>query len=95
MWEDLLWLVLIMLASLASGATIVFLYHLIRGGGTPMHFGTSKELPPFRPPEDWSKDEVALLRQQVHPAWTPPDVPGQCPICRALPGEDCDAGLHS
>lgn len=33
------------------------------------------------------------LKQWRHPAWK--DVPpGHCPICKAKPNEDCDAGLH-
>jgi len=30
-----------------------------------------------------------------HPAYDPNVPPGVCPVCKADPGEKCDAGLHS
>jgi len=48
----------------------------------------------WRPPEDYTQAEIEERREHIHPAWTPPTVPGQCPICGAMPDEHCDVGLH-
>lgn len=39
---------------------------------------------------------LRTVREKVtrHPAWSPAP-PGHCPVCKARPDEDCDAGLHS
>ena len=48
----------------------------------------------WKPPEEYTQADIEEYREHIHPRWTPPTVPGQCPICGAMPGERCDAGLH-
>ena len=85
---------LIVVAVLVALITGAFVIQFLRKG-RPLHtyFGRPTP-PPFKPPGQWDPEEVERRQREIHPRWMPPEYPGQCPICRAMPGERCDAGLH-
>jgi len=87
---NLIYLVPVLLVLLAVAGIAHF-----RRNGRPLYtyFGRPTP-PPFKPPGQWDPAEVKRRQGEAHPAWRPPDYPGQCPICRAMPGGPCAAGLH-